>query len=320
MPLPTSAQSISNHARARTAPPTEKRFSLKKISIKNSIEFCEAVPPLQAIILLAAYALIIAVLDHVVGDEYALAFLYVPIICFLTIRVSLNAALYTSIVCAVFWLADDIVFESTANPSAGEVVTAMIHFLCFAVIATFLLRLTQALEKEKQFARYDYLTGLPNMHAFHEQANKLLQGQPPGIVPTSIAFIDCDNFKTVNDTLGHHEGDNLLKVVGQVLKTSTRDSDCTSRYGGDEFIILFSNTDQEIALKRLTQIKQSLDQSMLEHSWPVTFSMGIATFIGPADSIENAIHQADQIMYELKRQSKNGISAQVFDHRGQNNQ
>ncbi|MFK7768194.1 MAG: GGDEF domain-containing protein [Mariniblastus sp.] len=313
MNSPSSAQSISNLPRRRTAARPKRAFSLKNISLDGAIKFCENVEGIRAALALVVYALTVGILDHTIGDEHVLAMFYLPIICFLTIRISLNSALSVSIVCAIVWLVDDIVLESAEQPTRGEILAASIHFLCFSVIATFLFRLAQALEKEKRLARYDHLTGLPNMHAFNEQADELLAGQPPGTTPTSIAFIDCDNFKTVNDTLGHNEGDNLLVAVGKVLNESTRDGDCVSRYGGDEFVILLSNTGKEKAFEILTRIKQSLDQSMLQNYWPVTFSMGIATFLSPTDSIESAIHKADEMMYERKRHNKNGISSQVFE-------
>ena len=154
------------------------------------------------------------------------------------------------------------------------------------------------------------------MHCFSEQASQLLKGQPPGKEPTSIAFIDCDNFKTVNDTLGHQTGDKLLQVVGRILSDSIRERDCVSRYGGDEFVILFTDTREPEAVKSLTRIKNSLDQAMHRYQWPVTFSIGVATFIGETESIESAIHLADELMYLRKQKSKNGISSKVFNSVG----
>ncbi|MGF9943781.1 EAL domain-containing protein [Priestia megaterium] len=172
-------------------------------------------------------------------------------------------------------------------------------------------------EKIKQIAYYDPLTNLPNRYWLNKQLKKLLlNGESPEML--AILFLDLDRFKSINDTLGHHHGDVLLRRVAERLKKCIPSSDFISRHGGDEFILVLHS------LKTVEEIEEMTEQIVKEMSLPfyidgdkvlTSTSVGISLFskecqqhIIPKDAdelIDRLIKQADIAMYVAKRNGRN---------------
>ncbi|MGC9931016.1 putative bifunctional diguanylate cyclase/phosphodiesterase [Priestia aryabhattai] len=172
-------------------------------------------------------------------------------------------------------------------------------------------------EKIKQMAYYDPLTNLPNRYWLNRQLKKLLlDGESPEQL--AILFLDLDRFKSINDTLGHHHGDVLLRRVAERLKKCIPSSDFISRHGGDEFILVLHT------LKTVEEIEEMTEQIVKEMSLPfyidgdkvlTSTSVGISLFskecqqqIVPKDAdelIDRLIKQADIAMYVAKRNGRN---------------
>ena len=177
------------------------------------------------------------------------------------------------------------------------------YFLSVAFLAT-LLR--EERDMHKLEARVDTLTGLPNRRAFLEAAEAESRRSRRRKYALTLAYIDLDNFKAVNDQQGHGAGDDLLRVVGESLKASARESDAVARLGGDEFAILLPETDIDGAKIFLDNLRARLLKSMQTNRWPVTFSIGSITF-SRSVSVQEMIRRADELMYEVKQGSKNAI-------------
>lgn len=130
----------------------------------------------------------------------------------------------------------------------------------------------------------------------------------------AIMFIDCDNFKKVNDEYGHAAGDAVLRVVASTIMENIRIGDIPVRLGGDEFIVIF----REISGSKLSQVVQrcieALNKQMTSREWPITFSVGVVEFDNPPDNIDDAINYGDQLMYRAKRDGKDRV---VYDRVGQ---
>ena len=131
--------------------------------------------------------------------------------------------------------------------------------------------------------------------------------------PISLAYIDLDNFKLVNDTEGHSEGDRVLRTVAGILKERSREIDSAARLGGDEFAVLLVEADAQAAIAFVTMLQERLQSGMTAEGWPVTFSIGVVTFRSPADPVDEVIRCADRLMYEVKRRSKNAIMHQQWE-------
>jgi diguanylate cyclase (GGDEF)-like protein len=120
--------------------------------------------------------------------------------------------------------------------------------------------------------------------------------------------MDVDNFKQINDTLGHSTGDDVLRSVVEGIQQYTRSMDVIARMGGDEFAFLLPETDQEATRQAVTRIHQGLAKKMLQNHWQVTFSIGVVTFIKIPETVDEMVKIADQAMYQVKNSTKNGIS------------
>ena len=157
----------------------------------------------------------------------------------------------------------------------------------------------------------DNLTGLHNPRSFYvELANELLRSKRFKRI-FSLAYMDVDNFKNINDSLGHSIGDELLVEVAKCLKSSLRATDTISRLGGDEFVCLLPETEDKDVKNLFSKVKKLLSERMQSHSWPVGFSVGVVTFETLPADVKQAISVADDLMYSVKKDNKNNTVYKV---------
>ncbi|SMC25053.1 diguanylate cyclase (GGDEF) domain-containing protein [Andreprevotia lacus DSM 23236] len=181
--------------------------------------------------------------------------------------------------------------------------------LLATVLQQFQQRLIEAESRALEMAFLDPLTGLSNqryMRSLFEQA-LLLATRPHQLV--AIIYIDLDNFKPINDTAGHHAGDEVLKVVASRLKSATRSTDICARLGGDEFVAICTQLDQpdqvhSIADKLLEVLTTPINVDGREHV--LGASMGISLYPLHGTSLPALLEYADTAMYHIKRHGKNG--------------
>jgi len=189
--------------------------------------------------------------------------------------------------------------------------TVMFGF--FFVVSFILSGLKMALEKEKGLARMDSLTGVLNVRYFTELAENEIERCRRYGHPLTLIYLDCDNFKEINDHLGHHAGDRLLRSLGLALQHNTRSTDIIVRMGGDEFAVLMPETGDQIVPQALERLQARLQESLRQSGWSITLSMGAAIFLEPPESVDFLIKSADCLMFLAKNNGKNRIQYQVFD-------
>ncbi|MGA1265060.1 MAG: GGDEF domain-containing protein [Prochlorothrix sp.] len=172
--------------------------------------------------------------------------------------------------------------------------------------------LKESLEREYRLGRIDPLTNLPNSRLFYEEALLLLNLCHRNGRSVTLAYVDLDNFKAVNDTLGHLQGDDLLRQVADAFRNNFRASDLIARMGGDEFIILLPETaatDAEVLLKYFLDCIVALPQFQ---ACAVTASIGaVSCGVAPTE-IEQILGAADQLMYSVKRTGKNRVVVEMM--------
>lgn len=182
-----------------------------------------------------------------------------------------------------------------------------------SVMAVILARYRARLGQEARIAATDPLTDLPNRGAFLGQVeDEIARSSRYGYV-FSLVYVDLDGFKAVNDVEGHDAGDAVLRRVADALRASTRQTDALGRLGGDEFAALLPHTTVGPAAAVLAKLQENLRAAMHRSGWPVTFSIGAATFETPAKSGRTALQVADEAMYDVKHHGKDGISHVVWD-------
>ncbi|GAA2627104.1 hypothetical protein GCM10010399_68350 [Dactylosporangium fulvum] len=161
---------------------------------------------------------------------------------------------------------------------------------------THLRQLATARTTLRQQALYDPLTGLGNRNLLHEHSRTTLS---PGTL-VSVLVLDLDGFKSVNDTLGHAAGDELLRVVAGRLRTQAREGDLVARLGGDEFTVMLHDTDTRTAREIAERLRRAVMAPILLEGEQVSIdaSIGVATAVD--DSLDNLLRAADADMYRVK--------------------
>jgi diguanylate cyclase (GGDEF)-like protein/PAS domain S-box-containing protein len=193
------------------------------------------------------------------------------------------------------WLIQGVIFDITERKNAEE----QVAFLAY----------------------HDKLTGLPNRVLFEEMLESSINRSRRNDSAVAVLYLDLDNFKMVNDSLGHHAGDLLLAQLGDRLRTCTRDTDLVARQGGDEFLLLLSDLEREeggpegnhalaVAEVVANRVRQALAEPFDLHGVPffASGSIGISMFPHDAQDAETLMKNADAAMYRTKRTEPGGFT------------
>ena len=221
--------------------------------------------------------------------------------------------IFISIISTIIWF--------VSNQLAGQEYSNILIFYWNAVVragffltTTFLLAEVRILlEQERNLSRTDSLTGILNRRAFYEYAefqNTLLRRT---FRPFTVIHFDLDNFKKINDRLGHQAGDQLLQKVSETSNMLTRSSDRLVRMGGDEFMLYLPDTGKNEAQVIVSRLLENLNSVMEENRWPVTFSLGVMTFFKIPVSVDEMIRLADDLMYTAKKSGKNDVQYRIYE-------
>ena len=168
--------------------------------------------------------------------------------------------------------------------------------------------LADANEQVKRLAITDALTGCNNRRFFDEIERREIQRHRRYGSPLAVVFVDVNQFKRLNDTLGHDRGDDTLRAIGQVLRRQVRESDYVIRWGGDEFVLLLTCTELEGRAKA-AELKLVFDQERRRAGLPdyVGLSIGVVAVPKGADSLRDAIREADIRMYQDKFPERSAV-------------
>ena len=167
-----------------------------------------------------------------------------------------------------------------------------------------------------QLANFDPLTSLPNRALFHDRLAHALAKAHRSKKLVALVFLDLDRFKTINDSLGHYAGDELLKSVAERLQKNAREDDTVARLGGDEFTVILEgityNEDATIVARKILEV-MSQPFYLDGHEVFVTTSMGIAIYPLDGDNSDDLLKNADTAMYRAKEQGRNGYRFYTAD-------
>ena len=223
-----------------------------------------------------------------------------------------RAGIFFSFLCAGAWLLEALLerhFPSQEWPAVFWNTGLLLAF--FLLLSTTLSALHAALRREQDAARLDSLTRIPNRRFFFELAEAEIQRVARYGGAFTVAYMDLDNFKAVNDRDGHEAGDRLLVLAADSMRRSLRVNDIVARLGGDEFIVLLPQTGARDADVVFRKLEQRLADVMREGRWPVTVSVGAATFEKPPATVTQMLGVVDELMYAAKMQGKNRLEKRV---------
>jgi len=275
------------------------------------LQFMERRTKSEVLLLAFYFSIIVGLIDYATGYEISLSVLYLGPVVFAAWYAGRRPGLIIAIISSFIAL--------NADAEAGHIyshwsipfwnTTIRFTFLTFNVLL--LDAFHKQLEAAKLIARIDPLTGVLNTRTFDEQLQKIILMRQENN-PFTLIYIDLDNFKQINDSYGHLEGDRILRAVGKAMASAVRTEDEVARLGGDEFAMLLPNSDSASAKRVLEKLRQRLAEIDTDGA-QITCSFGVVTFLKPPASSTEAMRFSDQLMYMSKLEGKGRASFGVFD-------
>lgn len=206
------------------------------------------------------------------------------------------------ILCLRFFLRPAVPF---GEPGAARWFWSLCNqFGIHLLLALLTAHLQRSRTESARFASRDPLTGLLNRDALLERLDSMLASRRQTDRVLTVACLDGDRFKELNDSQGHPEGDRCLQVTAEILRENLRGDDIIARMGGDEFVIVLAGAERGHVAAIIDRVLKGLRAGMAEAGWDVSYSIGVAIIGRPGRfSAEQAWQAADQAMYAAKRES-----------------
>lgn len=265
----------------------------------------------QMAILVLAGILLVGYVDYLTGTEIRIFPLYFLPLVLGAWHFGRSGGIVFSLIAAVVWAVS--LYEAGRNYSADYIwgVNLVTQGSAFLVVTLLVAWLRDGLEREKALSRTDSLTGLANSRSFYEQAGAALSLCQRNLRPVTLAYIDLDNFKKVNDTLGHEKGDEILQKAAEVMVSSLRASDVIARIGGDEFVVLLPETGAEDAKVALEKLRSRMTMTPQFQVTAVSPSIGAVAYLQATAQLGDMLKAADELMYQSKAAGKNRLTIKV---------
>lgn len=271
--------------------------------VRHVIGRIEALPQAVQYAIALFMTSVVFIIDVITGPELAFSVFYLLPISMLAWHRGWRPARIAVLVSGLAWLLADVLSGNQYSLQAIQYWNALVRTSFFFIVAYTITQLRRAVKEQQRLARTDVLTGAANSRWLLELTEREIQRQKRYLHPLSMAFLDCDNFKQVNDRFGHAAGDDLLRRIATAVRMTTREVDVVARLGGDEFAVLLPETDAHAADTVCAKVRDALQHAVRDFN--VTFSIGLVTFLRPAASVDELLHSADQVMYEAKNAGKN---------------
>jgi diguanylate cyclase (GGDEF)-like protein len=182
--------------------------------------------------------------------------------------------------------------------------SALIWLGVFSLVMLLVAQVEDSLAKSERLAHQDPLTGLFNRRGLEIEGRRVVLEAARDHAQVSVAMLDCDRFKMINDLHGHRAGDDALKFLARVIRENTRSTDVISRLGGDEFVLVMPHTESAVALKVLNRIQAAFDAGMADRGFDATLSVGLAASGSDARDLRTLVARADEEMYSRKEQKR----------------
>jgi len=244
-------------------------------------------------------------------------FLFLFVIISSSIERSMKVGLTIAGVSAALVLGIDLIFAPAAGVNVyfeSDLVLAGVFMLISWTIGFYVNLERHHIEKLKELAKIDGLTGLFNHRYFYDQLADRINESRENNTPLALLFIDIDYFKYYNDLYGHQKGDEALKIISQKLRAAARERDIISRYGGEEFAVILPDTTEKEAIEIAEKIRRDIQEEYFvgQEYMPdenLTVSVGISVYPNQAKSEVELVKYADDALYRAKFLRKNRVEA-----------
>lgn len=277
--------------------------------VTSLVEHINAVPKWSIAAICFAATAGIAALDKATGPETTIGILYIVPVAFAAWCAGRTISYAVAIMSAICWYGDSQALYPRDLDMFKFTWNIIVYGGVFALFSIGVRAVRLLVEDQRQLAFTDALTGLPNARCFRDRAVLEVARSRRSNLPLTIIYLDCDNFKEINDTLGHSAGDERLRRVARSLTAAIRTTDMAARLGGDEFALILGDCGSDAAQRVVAEVRANLER-LSSDGPPMTLSMGVLTRAVPPDDLAVLIDAADELLYEAKRGGRNKA---VFD-------
>jgi diguanylate cyclase (GGDEF)-like protein len=248
---------------------------------------------------------LIGLLEYFSGHEISFGLFYlVPVALVSRCQGRIEGPLIC-LICAATWLVADFTSGHQYSQLWIPFWNALVSLGFFLAVSFSLRAIRCSMQSLEDMSKIDVLTGTANSRGFRERAQMEIDRALRYGHEISMAYLDVDDFKTINDNYGHGVGDQVLARIGDVISRHIRSTDMLARLGGDEFAILFPETGAELAKGIMNRIHEHLLEDVQINGLPVTLSGGAVSFVVIPNSVDEMINKADHLMYVSKNYGKN---------------
>ncbi len=265
----------------------------------------------QIVVIASCAVATIGALDYATGYEVSISVFYLVPVAVASWYAGRGASVGIATLACISWFAADVGAGHPYELLAIPFWNALIRLGFFLVNGLLVVALRDSLLHQRQLARTDALTALFSRRAFEERLAHDLELSRRSKSPLTLAYVDLDDFKALNDRRGHVVGDQALRATALALKRGTRQADTVARLGGDEFALVLPDTGRRGAEELVAKLRHDLGQALGSVAPGLTCSIGVVTFQAAAPRLEEAVRAADELMYQAKRDGKNKVAFNV---------
>jgi diguanylate cyclase (GGDEF)-like protein len=272
------------------------QFSLKKVS---------SMTPTVVIAVASAGILLTGWIDYATGVEIRVLPLYYLPLALAAWDLGRRGAVAAAVACAIAWLVSNFLAGLHYSSTSIWAINLVMQGTSFLVVGLLIASVRKSYLEAQEISRTDSLTLLLNARAFADEAGRVLALSRRHRHPITLAYIDLDNFKAVNDSFGHDKGDEVLRSAADLLRRMLRGGDVIARIGGDEFVVLLPETGPDGARPLIERVRETFANTLRIGAQTVTASIGAISFVEPPPNIEDLMRRADALMYSAKSGGKN---------------
>ncbi len=255
---------------------------------------------------------VVGAADYATGYEISMAVFYLLPVALASWYCGRWPGCAISTMSCISWYCADIADGHPYSHPAIPAWNAVVRLGFFLITAMLVGLLRESYLNQRHLARTDGLTELFSRRVFEDRLGHDLALALRRKTELTLAYVDLDDFKSVNDTFGHAQGDQVLRATGRVLRESSRETDTVARLGGDEFALILPDTDERGARQVITHLFERLAKTFADESLDITCSIGVVTLRDPTMATEQAIAAADALMYEAKGGGKGRVLFRVL--------
>ena len=250
---------------------------------------------------------VIGIADELTGGEVALTVLYLLPVWFASWFLGARPGLVVALAAVIAWWAADVATRLYTPRPSVVAANAALQLALFAAAAGLSAHVRRRGDRESKLVRTDVLTGLLNRRGFLEVARREIARSGRTGHPLTVALLDVDGFREINDARGQEAGDLLLGGMGAALRSALRAVDASARLAGDEFAVLLPDSDPFAIESVLDRLRLVLVQAAAEKGAAVTVSLGAASFQRPPSSLDEMLRAAGRMLGEVKANGRDGV-------------